>query len=211
MKNESGKHYFSLDTSQYTLYPDEQEILLQAGLSTKMIRFEEHNDITIFELATSESLIRWGHLLDKCSVIFPLLSFFINSTIPMITNFNDPENYFKRIDYREPWYVWSIILDIVMILPMLILVYKNIISGLLPAIIAIVILHLVRIAAVVFDLIGNRSLLIIATALSIFFYIIFLRMCIVNRFFFMSLLYFYLFVMVFVQIFQKSESKQEDE
>ena len=32
MKNESGKHYFSLDTQDYSNYPEEQEILLQAGL-----------------------------------------------------------------------------------------------------------------------------------------------------------------------------------
>ena len=28
MKNENGKHYFSLDTKDYSNYPDEQEILL---------------------------------------------------------------------------------------------------------------------------------------------------------------------------------------
>ena len=28
MKNESGKHYFSLDTKEYSNYPNEQEILL---------------------------------------------------------------------------------------------------------------------------------------------------------------------------------------
>ena len=30
--NETGKHYFSLDTKDYSCYPEEQEILLQAGL-----------------------------------------------------------------------------------------------------------------------------------------------------------------------------------
>ena len=33
LKNESGKMYFSLDSSKYSQYQDEQEILLQSGLS----------------------------------------------------------------------------------------------------------------------------------------------------------------------------------
>ena len=40
MKNESGKHYFSLDTDQYSCYPDEKEILLQAGIIAKILRID---------------------------------------------------------------------------------------------------------------------------------------------------------------------------
>jgi hypothetical protein len=36
MKNESGKHYISLDRPDYSLYPNEKEILLQAGLRGKI-------------------------------------------------------------------------------------------------------------------------------------------------------------------------------
>jgi hypothetical protein len=32
MKNESGKHYFSLNSPEFSLYPEEKEILLQAGI-----------------------------------------------------------------------------------------------------------------------------------------------------------------------------------
>ena len=32
LKNETGKYYFSLDTKEYTQFPDEREILLQTGL-----------------------------------------------------------------------------------------------------------------------------------------------------------------------------------
>ena len=39
MMNESGKNFFSLNTAEYTLYPDEQEILLQAGIVGKVIKF----------------------------------------------------------------------------------------------------------------------------------------------------------------------------
>jgi hypothetical protein len=36
MKNESGKHYFFLDKPEYTMYPDEKEVLLQAGIRAKV-------------------------------------------------------------------------------------------------------------------------------------------------------------------------------
>jgi hypothetical protein len=58
MKNESGKHYFSLDRDTYTCHPEEKEVLLQAGLQAKVkkVRQEtievmiEELDVTIFEL-----------------------------------------------------------------------------------------------------------------------------------------------------------------
>ena len=36
IENESGKHYFPLDSSEFTLYPDEKEVLLQAGIVAKV-------------------------------------------------------------------------------------------------------------------------------------------------------------------------------
>lgn len=40
MKNETGRHYFSLDTKEYSNYPDEKEILIQAGIKFKYIEKE---------------------------------------------------------------------------------------------------------------------------------------------------------------------------
>ena len=37
MDNKSGRHYFSLDTRDYSNYPDEREILIQAGIKFKFI------------------------------------------------------------------------------------------------------------------------------------------------------------------------------
>ena len=59
MKNESGKHYVSLDRDDITCYPDEMEILLQAGLSAKVndvkeIEEESGDRITIIDLYISE-------------------------------------------------------------------------------------------------------------------------------------------------------------
>jgi hypothetical protein len=36
MKNESGKHFFYLDRPDYANFPDEKEVLLQAGLIFKV-------------------------------------------------------------------------------------------------------------------------------------------------------------------------------
>lgn len=62
IENESGKHYVLLDKDYYTCYPDEKEILLQAGLSATVIKVEKErygNDvITVFHLHFSESLVK---------------------------------------------------------------------------------------------------------------------------------------------------------
>lgn len=36
LENESGKHYICLDRPDYTSYPEEREVLLQAGISAKV-------------------------------------------------------------------------------------------------------------------------------------------------------------------------------
>jgi hypothetical protein len=36
MKNETNRLYFSLDSEKYSCYPDEKEILLQAGIMTEI-------------------------------------------------------------------------------------------------------------------------------------------------------------------------------
>ena len=40
MKNETGKHYISLDRDDYTCYLDEEEMLLQAGIVSKVEKIE---------------------------------------------------------------------------------------------------------------------------------------------------------------------------
>ena len=40
MDNESGKHYVNLDRHDYTCYPDEKEVLLQAGLMAEITNVE---------------------------------------------------------------------------------------------------------------------------------------------------------------------------
>lgn len=40
MENESGKHYVNLDRHDYTCYPDEKEVLLQAGLMAEITNVE---------------------------------------------------------------------------------------------------------------------------------------------------------------------------
>lgn len=59
IENQSNKHYLCLNRSDYTCYPDEREILLQAGLIAEVISVKkEYKDgwdpVTIFDLKISE-------------------------------------------------------------------------------------------------------------------------------------------------------------
>ena len=40
IENESGKHFISLDRPDITCYPEEEEILLQAGIKAKVTKIE---------------------------------------------------------------------------------------------------------------------------------------------------------------------------
>lgn len=62
VKNENGRHYFSLDSSEYTLYPDEEEVLLQAGLIVQVDEVQEEKGMTIFQVHTSEKLMARNYL-----------------------------------------------------------------------------------------------------------------------------------------------------
>ena len=41
IENKKGKHYICLDRPEYTLYLDEYEVLIQAGLRAKVLSIEE--------------------------------------------------------------------------------------------------------------------------------------------------------------------------
>jgi hypothetical protein len=41
MENESGKYYINLNRDDYTCYPEEKEILLEAGLTAQIVSVEE--------------------------------------------------------------------------------------------------------------------------------------------------------------------------
>ena len=77
MKNESGKHYFSLDTNSYSNYPDEQEILLQAGLIFEFESKHETADLTIIKLKSSESLVRRHNRKQSLLILTPFLVYFL--------------------------------------------------------------------------------------------------------------------------------------
>ena len=51
MENESSKYYINLNRDDYTCYPDENEVLLQAGLTAevKEVKNVEFKDQTLTE------------------------------------------------------------------------------------------------------------------------------------------------------------------
>ena len=63
MQNESGKYMFSMDSEAYSMYPEEEEVLIQQGLPFTVMAVEEREDTesqskyTEILIDTSESLI----------------------------------------------------------------------------------------------------------------------------------------------------------
>ena len=63
LENESGKYLFNMDSESYTMYPEEEEVLLQQGLPFTVMAVEEmedaesQNKYSEIQIYTSESLI----------------------------------------------------------------------------------------------------------------------------------------------------------
>ena len=93
LENETGKHYFSLDTIDYSCYPSEREILLQAGLIFKVQKVEEEDDLTIIHLYTSEKNVRTHERRHVMAFVIPLAAYLVPIFLP---------NLLKEID--EEWY-----------------------------------------------------------------------------------------------------------
>jgi hypothetical protein len=61
MENKEGRYYICLDREDYTIYLDEKEVLLQAGLIAEIKGYEmlsdEHGELTIFNLYVSDKMV----------------------------------------------------------------------------------------------------------------------------------------------------------
>ena len=77
MKNETGKYYFSLDQPEYSNYPNEREILLQAGLIFKFEKIEDDVDMKIIYLSTSESMIKKHNRRKSLIFYVPFACFYL--------------------------------------------------------------------------------------------------------------------------------------
>ena len=79
-----------------TLYPDEKEILLQAGLLAKVVRFKEEKGMIVFELESSEKMIRSNNLFIFCCYWLSLSVAFLSETIEtvlVLTCLKEKENH----------------------------------------------------------------------------------------------------------------------
>jgi hypothetical protein len=84
MINETGKHYIYLDNPEYTCYPDEKEILLQAGLILQVKDFVEHEGLHVIHLVSSEKMVRRHKLYLDLLFFVPLLKLWIECIVTMI-------------------------------------------------------------------------------------------------------------------------------
>ena len=60
-ENKEGKYFICLDRLDYTVYLDEYEVLLQAGLRGKVESYEEikgDEELTIFNLYVSDEMVK---------------------------------------------------------------------------------------------------------------------------------------------------------
>ena len=80
IQNLKGRYFISLDRDDYTAYPDEKEILMQAGLSSKVVSYQEETlnsgkKLTTFHLQINDDLIRRQLLRRRFQFIIPVLFF----------------------------------------------------------------------------------------------------------------------------------------
>lgn len=59
-ENSKGRHYICLDRPDYTSYPDEKEVILQAGLKAQVIDYTDVNgdERTDFSLYISDKMVQ---------------------------------------------------------------------------------------------------------------------------------------------------------
>ena len=81
-ENETSKYYICLDIPDYTMYTDEQEILLQAGLKAKVESYEIVNDNygerTIINLYISDQMVVKEKRKRTLDFAIPLIIYGIN-------------------------------------------------------------------------------------------------------------------------------------
>lgn len=58
MENKQNKYFICLDREDYTLYLDEKEVLLQAGLKGEVKEVSESGKLTIFSVFISDKMVQ---------------------------------------------------------------------------------------------------------------------------------------------------------
>lgn len=81
LENESGKHYIHLDRHEYTSYPEEEEVLLQAGISAK-VEFVYNEKIngeifTVFVVYIQEKQVNYMQRVKALEFSLPFTMYFI--------------------------------------------------------------------------------------------------------------------------------------
>jgi hypothetical protein len=83
MKNESGKHFICLDRADYSNYPNEKEVLLQAGITATVLSVKSElvmaDKITIFEVEVSEKDLKDYKTKQYLMMLLPLFMYFISA------------------------------------------------------------------------------------------------------------------------------------
>ena len=75
MENKHSKYYICLDREDYTVYIEEKEVLLQAGLVAKVesVEYKQDKKLTIFNLFVSDKLVEREKRKRSLDFILPIL------------------------------------------------------------------------------------------------------------------------------------------
>ena len=97
MENKKGKFYICLDRPEYTVYIDEQEVLLQAGLVAQIESVEEvnHGEITIFNLYISDEMVGREQKKRTRDYVIPLILYGVQQIYLLCVRL--VYNYFKAM------------------------------------------------------------------------------------------------------------------
>lgn len=104
LENKKGKYYFCLDKKDYTLYLDEEEVLLQAGLigEVQNVTVSADGEITTFSLFVSDKLVEDEKKKREQHYIFPVLIYALQAIyigpIEFIFVANLSKNNFRSFD-----------------------------------------------------------------------------------------------------------------
>ena len=124
--------------------------------------------MTIFNLSTSESLIRYRRKCESASIFLPLMSLFLLNIISVVVIISEVMIGKKKLKVlEESDFIPLYVLDLIFTIPLLIPVYQNKMKGLLPGVVGRLITHLITIFFASY-FISNTIALIAYQTLSIF-------------------------------------------
>lgn len=107
LENKKGKYYFCLDKRDYTMYLDEEEVLLQAGLigQVQNVSVSDDGEITQFDLYIPDKLVEKEKQKRERDYVLPVLIYAISELYQTPWNIYFVTN--QRIQILRSFELWN--------------------------------------------------------------------------------------------------------